>query len=198
MLPLAIKQAEMCLQRCRQAYEKAVPTVEELPEGTKVSLTPVVEAWGDFLVAANRFYSKLKDGATNDPTSAHWFARKKGERKKDALLQYLHQARNVEEHGLGVAVENLWPGVELPPGAIVMLTNVSEDLMEVRNLGSIPIQVGHPQCVAMAVTDKRFGDVFEPPKAVDETPIIRPRDLMELGIKSMETILEEARQLPSD
>lgn len=45
---------------------------------------PEVEiAWSDFLVAANRVFSKLEQGAKTNGRSSAWYGRKKHERRTD-------------------------------------------------------------------------------------------------------------------
>src|SRR5207249_4288002 len=57
-------------------------------------------AWSAFIMAASTIYSKLEQGAKSSGKSQGWFGRKKKERRTDALLRYLHFARNSDEHGL--------------------------------------------------------------------------------------------------
>lgn len=57
-------------------------------------------AWSNFLIAANGIYSKLEQAAKGNPKAEQWFAGKNADRKKDELLQYLHQARNADEHSI--------------------------------------------------------------------------------------------------
>jgi hypothetical protein len=58
------------------------------------------DAWTNFLVAASGVYAKLEQGSKVNNKSTDWFNRKKNERRNDPMLQYLHQARNADEHGL--------------------------------------------------------------------------------------------------
>jgi hypothetical protein len=55
--------------------------------------------WVEFLVAANRIYTKLEQGA-KDGSSKGWFDTKKNLRRADPLLSYLQHARNADEHGI--------------------------------------------------------------------------------------------------
>lgn len=66
-------------------------------------------AWYFFLIAAKNVYTSLEQGAKASPQSRQWFGGKKMERKCDPLLQYLFQARDDDEHGLG-DVTKLQPG----------------------------------------------------------------------------------------
>jgi hypothetical protein len=66
-------------------------------------------AWYFFLIAAKNVYTSLEQGAKTSAQSRQWFGAKKNERKTDPLLQYLFQARDDDEHGLG-DVTKLEPG----------------------------------------------------------------------------------------
>ncbi|MBL8667183.1 MAG: hypothetical protein JNM48_06950 [Rhodospirillales bacterium] len=57
-------------------------------------------AWSDFLIASHGIYTKLEQGAKSSQKSTYWFGKKKCERKQDPLLNYLHHARNSDEHRL--------------------------------------------------------------------------------------------------
>ncbi|WP_193174492.1 hypothetical protein [Oricola nitratireducens] len=60
--------------------------------------------WYVFLTSAKNVYTSLEQGAKSNPKSRQWFGAKKAERKSDALLQYLFQARDDEEHGLETSI----------------------------------------------------------------------------------------------
>jgi hypothetical protein len=87
----AVNQARNSLDRARAAFE----AMEKADSFKKLE-----DAWSDFLIAANRVYGKLEQGAKDNGKSSAWFGRKKHERKKDPLLSYLKQARDADEHGL--------------------------------------------------------------------------------------------------
>lgn len=59
------------------------------------------DIWYTFLVAAKNVYTALEKGAKLSPQSRQWFGARKQERKDDELLQYMFQARDDDEHGLG-------------------------------------------------------------------------------------------------
>jgi hypothetical protein len=54
----------------------------------------------DFLTAADAVYSKLGAGAKSAPRSRKWYGEKMALRKSDELLNYIHQAKNSDFHGL--------------------------------------------------------------------------------------------------
>ena len=78
-----------------------------------VTLDDTEDAWTDFLVAMSTIYSKLEQSAKGNAKSEEWFARKKGERRNDPLLKYLHAARNSNEHGIERVVESTGPNQDL-------------------------------------------------------------------------------------
>lgn len=61
--------------------------------------------WYVVLTSSKNVYTVLEQGAKASPQSRQWFGAKKETRKGDPLLQYLFEARNADEHGLGSAVQ---------------------------------------------------------------------------------------------
>ncbi len=57
--------------------------------------------WYLFLVTAKNVYTQLEQGAKTSDQSRQWFGGKKRERREDPLLQYMFQARDDDEHGIG-------------------------------------------------------------------------------------------------
>lgn len=108
----AIEAADARLHRVREA--------RKLFESGRLSRVELRTAWAHFLLAANGVYSKLQQGAKGSSQSEQWFAQKLAERKADPLLQYIHQARNAEEHsvegsdaehGIRITPANKWTTV---------------------------------------------------------------------------------------
>ncbi|MET0589025.1 MAG: hypothetical protein ABWZ75_10950 [Novosphingobium sp.] len=71
------------------------------------------DTWYTFLVAAKNVYTVLEQGAKTSSQSLQWFGGVKRFRKDDELLQYLFEARNDDEHGLGSSTEHV-------PGALAI------------------------------------------------------------------------------
>lgn len=63
------------------------------------------DTWYVVLTSSKNVYTVLEQGAKGSPRSMQWFGAKKQIRKSDPLLQYMFEARNDDEHGLGSAVE---------------------------------------------------------------------------------------------
>lgn len=94
--------AEMDKRKYRSAVERYERAKAAADRVTKTLDLPELDtAWWTFILAAAGVYSQLEQGAKGSPKSAQWFAEVKAERKRDPMLQYLHQARNAEEHGDG-------------------------------------------------------------------------------------------------
>lgn len=65
--------------------------------------------WYEFPLASNDVFNVLDQGAKGSNKSESWLGKKKRERRVDPLLRYLHQARHVNEHGLGPVTEPQLP-----------------------------------------------------------------------------------------
>ena len=107
------------LAQARSRLNKAIAYAAAMKANTDINA--VMEAWGDFLIAAGAVYSKLEQGAKGHPASEPWFGAKKAQRKADPLLAYLHQARNVEEHGITPPHRWRAPSIVIPPGGHAMV-----------------------------------------------------------------------------
>src|SRR6056297_529527 len=90
------------LRKARDRLRAAESAFEQM-RATEIGAPDFDHAWYAFLVSQNSFYSALEQGAKNGPSKG-WFDKKKNERKQDLLLNYLHQARNAEEHSLGSSI----------------------------------------------------------------------------------------------
>lgn len=62
------------------------------------------DSWYIFLTSAKNIYTVLEQGSKATAQSRQWFGAKKQIRKDDPLLQYLYEARNDDEHGLGSSI----------------------------------------------------------------------------------------------
>jgi hypothetical protein len=104
MDPKAIEKAR---SRLRVA-EKAIRELEKAANHQEFS-----DSWYSFLTAAKNVYTSLEQGSKMSARSRQWYGAKKRERKNDALLQYLFQARDDDVHGLN-------PVTVLDPGRLVV------------------------------------------------------------------------------
>jgi hypothetical protein len=88
---MAVEAARASLAKA-ETSPQAMQAAKQCPE--------LQTAWSDLLVASTRVYSKLQQGAKSIGKSNAWFGQKADERKNDALLTYIHHARNADEHGI--------------------------------------------------------------------------------------------------
>lgn len=168
-------------------------------------------AWSQFLSQVSRFYSKFEQGTKGCKKSEPWFGRKKHERKTDALLSYLHHARDSDEHGLDFVVQETGSRLEVRMAEGATEIHTSFDMM-VDDLGQVHIRnpkTSTPQAVQtmdlvdprmelVTVTDGRFGDSFDPPEMHLGKPIVdrSPSGIAKLTIPYLNDFLEEASELP--
>lgn len=159
------------------------------------------EAWTNFLLAHNAIFTILEQSAKHSPQSRQWYGRKKNERRKDPLLQYLHQARNADEHGIEPITVDV-------PGSVNVIGDVYGGLikfdgqgrpaffMEKRPDGTYPDVVAiEPHARLVAVKDERFGDIFQPPKEHAGSPIEddSPIGVATLSMNYVLAMIEEAK-----
>jgi hypothetical protein len=162
-------------------------------------------AWTDYLVAHNSVFTILEQGAKVSPQSRQWFGGEKVVRKKDPLLNYLHQARNADEHDIPSVVERkLAGGISFgdnpagPEGAITRVTFrpvggkevvIGEDAAGLSNVTLL-----RPVFLLCRVFDNRFKTYCDPPtehlgKAL-ENP--RPIGIAEAGNAYTTQLIAEA------
>lgn len=184
----ALKQAEARAAKARQA-------LLELTAGK--SYQRFVEAWSDFLLAHNGAFSKLEAGARGCGKSEAWFGRKKHERKTDELLRYLHQARNIDEHGLEPTTmqhsEVQFSGSDFP------LLGVWADGPITSVTAPADVGIEHTSwAVLVPVTDPRFGDSFAVPTMHLGAPVpeATPAKVAEIGLSYLDRLLAEAAKQP--
>ena len=87
------------IEKAKRRLNLAITHVSELPKSKGYS--EYCDHWYQFLVAFNNVLTMLKKGAKDNPSSRQWFGQKEAERRKDQLVQYLFQARDDDEHGIG-------------------------------------------------------------------------------------------------
>jgi hypothetical protein len=174
------------------------------------SFAKLEKAWSDFLVMANRVYAKLEQGAKVNGTSRGWFGRKKHERRKDPLLSYIKNARDVDEHGLQRITEQAAGriGVNFPAGTVVKRGFV-------KNTGSgiemgftfedpntaVAVHVVPSSVKLVKVTN--HGDLYQPPETHMGRPVPRihpvahpnPVAVATLAIAHLSGLIAEAESL---
>jgi hypothetical protein len=163
-------------------------------------------AWTQFLLALNAVYSKLEQGVKGNSKCEAWWGVLKNTRRKDPLLQYLHQARNADEHGIQqISYEDPASfGVGKPDEPINYLriqSTVDETTIEMHQNddGTFPTIFAIPWSAQLVpVTDSRFGDTYTPvPKHLGgNLPDTKPETFAEAGLEFTRKALDEAAALP--
>lgn len=139
-------------------------------------------AWSEFLVQANRVYLKLKEGTKGQGPTEAWFGRKTHERKRDSLLQYLHHARNADEHTLSDTKPHVKPLGIHPPE----ITKPGNQTVTITVQFSV---VGH----LVPVVD--YGETYDVPTAHIGKTLDNPTpvSVAQLAIDYLEHMIEEAK-----
>lgn len=94
----AIAAAQVRLERARGAEAQLSKRL--------LNFANMADQWAAFLVAANGVFAMLEQGAKGHIDSEKWFALRRGERRVDAMLQYVRQARHADEHGIDPITRN--------------------------------------------------------------------------------------------
>jgi len=196
MKKAAIDKAQKRLLKARESFKRIL---------SSINFSEFESAWTDFLLATQGIHSALELGAMTNPQSRQWYGGKKNERRKDPLLQYLHQARNADEHGIEpIARHN--PGhigigvggetVHIDKLIIDGSGNMTAKFHPVD--GKFPtVEFAQPRAELVTVVDSRFGDSFDPPKehlgtAVNDSS---PAGVARVGLSYYEALVEEADKL---
>lgn len=163
------------------------------------------DAWYLFLIAAKNVYTCLEQGAKVSPQSRQWFGAKKNERKNDPLLQYLFQARDDDEHGLGdvtklnpasVAVGKRAPGYSSHIALSISTDSAgSATIHELQSLDGLPVLIEPTQAHAVLLPVTARANVTYPPpekhlgvRLSDGLPLT----VGKLGIAYLEALVAEA------
>lgn len=126
--------------------------------------------WYQLLICANAVDGILEFSASKDNKSRPWYGKKVNIRRGDPLLNYMHQARNADEHGLEDVTEYV-PGrrtigstggpmhlYELRMGPEEVYARYDESLP-----GRPLISLFPTTARLIKVKNEKFGDEFDPP-----------------------------------
>jgi hypothetical protein len=159
-------------------------------------------AWTDFLIALNSIHVTLELGAKTSPQSRQWYGGKKTERRKDALLSYLHQARNADEHGIEPIAAHKPGGVKISVGTqptFILTTAIKHGkvALELHPVEGHGMEIIPPSAELIPVRYDRFGDVFGPPTQHlgSMLPDISPLAIARVGFKYHEALVQAAAAL---
>jgi len=182
----AILKASGKIERMREAYLKLTSCKK---------YQDIRMAWEDFILASGTFYSCLEQGAKVSPKSQSWFGKIKSERKKDNLLQYIHQARNAEEHGIVEISAPRNSFIELKSqGAMVELRSDGKGTWEVKHLSG-RVNFPHDEIALLPVYNR--GVPYSPPTHHLGTELTsqHPKEISKLAIEYFERVMREAKDL---
>ncbi|MCZ8546269.1 hypothetical protein OOJ09_18935 [Mesorhizobium qingshengii] len=197
MKAIAVDLAQNKLALAQQAFARLQ---------TANSYEAAEQAWADFLVAVGAVYSKLEQGAKGVGKSDAWFGRQKHQRKRDALLRYLHFARDSDVHGIEHITHRDVPTIDGKPIVFRPEHFGKEIPLQIRKVDPVTnAPVGDPldgtlrgpNIVLRTVTNQKFGDRCDVPtehqgQAIE---VPTPQLIAELGIKYMIAMVAEARSL---
>ncbi len=143
-------------------YQRAEVALEEMKAATEPSSLEM--SWIDFLMASSAVYTKLEQGAkVGGSKSLSWFAARKGIRKTDPLLKYLHQARNAEEHGIRRITGRASSKITIAPGVLVKVESDGENWIIKSGLEGVTI--ADNVVTLIPVYDGRSRSWYHPPSS---------------------------------
>jgi hypothetical protein len=193
MNPKAIGKAKLRLDKAREDLGKV-----------KISknFDEFQNSWAAFLLSANTIYTSLEQGAKSCSKSGQWFSEKKKFRKNDALLQYLHQARNADDHGIEPVTELIPGSVNIGPidpnhrGVISnSIVEISDDGIKISNLAGIDnLRIEETPPTVALITVINRGVSYPPPSehAGSALTDLSPVNVASLGIVYLERLIDEA------
>ncbi|GHF33281.1 hypothetical protein [Seohaeicola zhoushanensis] len=189
----------MDLNKSRDRLEWARDDLSYLKKAT--NFRQFERAWNDFLTHANGAFVQLEVACKCSEQTRQWYAGQKQRRQDDQLMQYLHEARNADEH----SVEKV---TQFHPGSVMIgkqaegysneisFSQGPDGRMDVQSLDGKPvlIEVRKPEVRLRPVTVKRGGKVYGPPKShlgaslEDTSPIA----IAEKAVEFISGVLAEA------
>lgn len=189
----AVEQAGVRLHKAERALER-------LTKAT--GFAEAEDAWSDFLLAASGMYSKLQQGAKVSGKSGEWFGRQVKARRDNAVLRYIHHARNSDEHGIrritGRSGPNWWEGRELQFGEQIQVEGQFADGRTLEPKGDpVKAWIFGPYITLVRVHDDRYHDYCDPPAVgtIEGKIGTNPIHVAEAAIPMLRTMLEEAAEL---
>jgi hypothetical protein len=201
MKAVAIEKASDHVAVAREAVDRLT-----LENGFK----PFEQAWSQIVAELGRAYSKLEQGAKGCPVGDPWFGQMKHFRKSDALMSYLHHARNSEEHCLDYITQQRADGMtlgfpetnEVKVGFEMMIddkgvTHIRNPTVNSPNGGINKVEIVNPRVELVPVRDRNV--TYQPPEMHNAMPIVdrSPAGCARLAIGYLEKMLAEARKLPA-
>jgi len=194
------------VEKANRRLNSAKKSVEELRQCK--TMEQFHDAWFSFLTASKSVYTALETGSKVSAQSKQWYGAKARERRDDELLQYVYQARNDDEHGLGpiveekpgmVAIGSNRPGYSQRTRISLNVEGGKVSISEATPRDDKPVLVELlPAYVALAPVTARGNRIYPPPTRHLGGPLTnnRPLPVAELMVAYLEGILAEAGALP--
>lgn len=174
-------------------------------------------AWYVFLTSSKNIWTLFEQGSKLSPQSMQWFGGKKKQRKESAVLQFMFEARNADEHGLEDALELQSSSLrfsytgntsELPKGFSFGSVKFNTETNEASLVGngtdrsgievSVPLQSFEevpPHSVLSAIRD-RGGCIIHPPRDPDNTvEAVLPIKAASICLEYLEGLISEAARI---
>ncbi len=187
-------------EKANDRYRKAERHLAEI--AASQTYEQFKSAWTDFLLAWNTGYTVLEQGAKATPQCKQWFGSTvKKDRRSDPLIQYMHQARNADEHGVK-PISDIKPGsvgVKSTTGALYIKRGVIGNgriEIEVDEKYGKPIfEITPATAILVTVHDDRFKQSFDPPTHHNGEPIAdtSPLSVATLALSHLNDVLIRAK-----
>ncbi len=178
------------------ALENAKSKLEQM--NVARDLRSLSSLWSEYLTEVQRFYTRMVIACKQGPSSA-WWGSIKSARNSDPLLQYLHQARHADEHGISEITE-------AEPGSI--LIDGRDGTLSLRNLsmkdGRLSFEADRPHNVEVTFEPARLhlipvynrGKCYDPPTRHLDKDIADggPLSVASLAIEYLEGVRDHAEK----
>ncbi|MEC5289151.1 hypothetical protein VSX64_15750 [Aurantimonas sp. C2-6-R+9] len=168
--------------------------------------------WSEFLIHSGGVLNILDAGADTTPQGRQWYGGVKREGRNDPLLQYMHQARNVEEHAVEPTAEYQHPSLGIGgPGEDVYFDKFTLDTAFLKNPEKEIVgrawrpSDGKPPTITrtpggpklLPARDDRFKNTYPPPTEHLGKPLASddPLAVAELYLAYLERLVEKAGEL---
>jgi len=194
------------IAKAKKRVARASIALEAIRNAT--TLAEMEVAWTDYLLAHNSTFTVLEQGAKVSPQSRQWFGGIKRTRRGDPLLNYLHQARNADEHDIPSIVERRLAGgitfgeQPVPPGHKITKVGFvpaggKETVLLHDENGLSNVTALRPVMVLLRVFDSRFSQSCDPPKEHLGRPLNDPGPIgvAELGLNFLTNLVAQAEGL---
>lgn len=161
------------------------------------NLKSLSQLWSEFLTENQRFYTRMVIACKTGPASAWWGAIMK-ERNADPLLQYLHQARHADEHGIADITEVRPGGIGLTfkPGTVIKRLHMGNAGIAMDRESASNVKVEFFPTDLDLVTVVNRGVSYAPPTQHLGSPIqkVNPISVASLAIEYLSKVRSYAEQ----